>query len=245
MFVLLSPAKKLQEAPTGTNVPHFIKEAEQIANEIRPLSKQKLQVLLGTSQAITTLNQERFENYSSKNLIEYGTMALHTYAGDVYKFFNPSQFDQSHINYINTHFGIISGLYGILKPHDKMLPYRLEMKNKLYVNNLILTQFWRKRLTKYLQDILAPNTPIIMLCSNEYANAISNEGLNLIQVSFKELRDGTLKTIALNAKRARGMMAAYITQRKIQDHLELKNFNEANYQFSRKLSSDNHFVFIK
>jgi cytoplasmic iron level regulating protein YaaA (DUF328/UPF0246 family) len=138
MFILLSPAKKLQAAQKGKTLPHFLKETLNIANQLQTYSTSELNQLLHTSQNITAQNIQRYKSFNQNNLIQDGTAALFTYAGDVYRYFDPAQFDKDAVEYIQSHFAIITGLYGILRPLDKMLPYRLEMKNKLYVEDTLL-----------------------------------------------------------------------------------------------------------
>ncbi|MAH61697.1 MAG: hypothetical protein CMF42_05370 [Legionellales bacterium] len=246
MFVLLSPAKKLQQGPIGTTIPHFLEESLAIADKLKTFSHSELHQLLHTSQKITEQNIQRYQSFSKAQLMHEGSAAIMTYAGDVYRYFNPQQFDASEQEYIQSHFGIITGLYGLLRPFDKMLPYRLEMKNKLLIDNTLLTHYWHQRLAQYLsQERLAPNTPVIMLASNEYSAAIDNQTLNIIQVDFKERRDNTLKTIAVNAKRARGMMAAYIVKTKPQCIQDLHGFDDGGYRFVPDQSTYSHLLFVR
>ena len=246
MFVLLSPAKKLQTARSGQTLPHFTKESLIIAEKLQSYSSSQLHQLLHTSQSITEQNIKRYKAFNKTNLEQHGTAALFTYAGDVYRYFEPSQFDEDTLHYIQSHFAIITGLYGILKPLDKMLPYRLEMKNKLYIDETLLTHYWHQKLSKHIKTLL-PNdsSPVILLCSNEYSAAINTKELNTISVEFKEKRDGALKTIAVNAKRARGMMAAFIAKNRAENIEDLKHFNASGYTFEPSQSSNQRLLFVR
>ena len=127
-----------------------------------------------------------------------------------------------------------------------MLPYRLEMKNRLFVDETLLTSYWHQKLSEHIKTLL-PNdsTPVILLCSNEYSAAINTKELNTISVEFKEKRDGALKTIAVNAKRASGMMAAFIAKNRADNIEDLKHFNESGYIFEPAQSSNQRLLFVR
>lgn len=242
MKVFLSPAKKMVSGKPGIRNPKFINECVEIANTLQQESTQDLARLLEVSSTLAELNTKRYKNFSRDTLINDGEAALFTYAGDVYHHWQPDQFDNKEIDFIDEHFLIISALYGLLKPMDKILPYRLEMKNKFYFNGQHISKYWHDHLGNYMSDI---KEPIVLLCSNEYQKALNLNGHDVTNIKFQEVRNGILKTIALNAKRARGQMAAFITKNQIQKSHDLKGFNAMGYTWSKQHSHDNTLTFIK
>lgn len=242
MKVFLSPAKKMVAGKPGLRNPMFLNECVEIAQTLRSKSSKDLAKLLEISAPLAELNTKRYQDFTKNTLIKDGEAALFTYAGDVYHHWHPDQFNQNDIDFIDDHFLIISALYGLLKPMDKILPYRLEMKNKFYYNDQLISKYWHNRLKDFMSKI---NEPIILLCSNEYQKALNLTGHDVTLIKFQEVRNGAIKTIALNAKRARGQMAAYITKNKIQTVEDLKGFNEMGYQWSKAHSAQNTLTFIK
>jgi cytoplasmic iron level regulating protein YaaA (DUF328/UPF0246 family) len=170
----------------------------------------------------------------------------------VYKYIDVKNFNQEQMLFLQMHIGIISGLYGILRPLDLIQAYRLEMSTKLSITSVCndLYKFWQDKLTEYINAQLMTyhdNKLLINLASKEYLAAINIRKLSypMINIHFKEKRDNTLKVIALNAKKARGMMVNFIVTHNIDDANSLKQFNEQNYRFDKNLSTDNDMVFVR
>ena len=226
----------------GLRNPMFINECVDIANILQQTPSKELAKLLEISPALAELNTKRYQAFSKEALINDGEAALFTYAGDVYHHWQPDQFNEAEINFIDEHFLIISALYGLLKPMDKILPYRLEMKNKLYFKDQLISQYWHNRLHDVMAEI---KEPIVLLCSNEYQKALNLKGHDVTLIKFQEVRNGVLKTIALNAKRARGQMAGFITKHKINSVSDLKDFDEMGYCWSKQHSNSTTLTFIK
>lgn len=173
--------------------------------------------------------------------------AIFAYNGDVYDPIERYSFTTKQIDFMQEHICIASGLYGLLKPLDYIRPYRLEMAIKL--DDMDLSSFWRLNITNYIIQTLADHNSkyLINLASLEYSSVINKEMLKdqIINIHFKENRNGQLKTIALYAKKARGMMANFIIKNLIDEPQELKKFNEGNYQFNLLESSNYDWVFIR
>ncbi|NNK39782.1 MAG: peroxide stress protein YaaA, partial [Winogradskyella sp.] len=142
----------------------------------------------------------------------------------------------------------LSGLYGILKPLDLILPYRLEMGTKMTVGkSKNLYQFWKKKVTTALNDELENNELFLNLASNEYFKAIDTKLLKVpvINVDFKEFKNGNYKTIGFFAKYARGLMARYIIDKQASSLDDIKGFNYEEYRFTEELSTDQNLVFTR
>jgi cytoplasmic iron level regulating protein YaaA (DUF328/UPF0246 family) len=143
---------------------------------------------------------------------------------------------------------ILSGLYGVLKPLDLIMPYRLEMGTKLPVGkNKNLYEFWKKKVTQALNDELEDDELFLNLASNEYFKAIDTKALKVpvIHVDFKELKNDTYKTIGIFAKLARGLMTRYIIENNAKTIEDIKGFDLENYRFHEQLSKENNLVFTR
>ena len=146
--------------------------------------------------------------------------------------------DTKNIDKLQDTVRILSGLYGVLKPLDLIQPYRLEMGTKLSIGkNKNLYEFWKKKVTKALNEELEDNELFLNLASNEYFKAIDSKTLKVpvIEIDFKELKNGDYKTIGIYAKLARGLMARYIIDTNAKTLEDIKGFNLENYRFHEHL----------
>ena len=248
MIILLSPAKSLDFesdfALQDSTIPAFSKQADYLVKNLQKFDSQTLGEIMNISKNLTELNFLRFKNFEKNK----ERQALLAYDGDVYDGIDKKNYRQAEFDYAQQHLRIISGLYGILRPLDLIKPYRLEMacdfKNfDFVIKNLY--QFWGDKITQYLVD-LEPKT-IVNLASQEYFGSIDLKKINMkiIDISFKENKNGILKNIGINAKKARGLMANFAIINKIKNPLQLKNFDSENYCFNTKLSNENNWVFSR
>ena len=249
MLILLSPSKKLDEKSSYPNVPlttpEFLGEAEQLAAIMKKKSEEDIANLMGLSEKLSQLNYERYQKMSFPFTEENARPALYTFKGDVYDKMDVESYTEEDLNFAGDHIRILSGLYGLLKPMDLMQPYRLEMgtslENKKGKN---LYSFWGSDLAvsvnKSGEDI------VVNLASNEYFTAMPKKALvkPVLNINFKHLKNGKLKTIGLMAKRARGLMANYVIKNKITDVEKLKDFNEEGYIFIPESSSESEYTFV-
>lgn len=172
------------------------------------------------------------------------------FKGDVYQGFDAESLEVEDIAYAQDHVRILSGLYGLLRPMDKMQAYRLEMGTKLKTpkgNNLY--DFWKETLTKQVNKHMKSikSDVIINLASVEYFSALDKKGLDaqIHDIAFKEYRGDKLKIISFSAKKARGMMARFMCQHKIEKKEDLKGFDYDRYSFKEELSSEHSYVFVR
>ena len=143
---------------------------------------------------------------------------------------------------------ILSGLYGVLRPLDLMQAYRLEMGTKMPVgDHKNLYGFWKQSVTEMLNNSIADDEVFVNLASNEYFKVIDTKALKVpvIDITFKEFKNDTYKTIAIFSKLARGLMTRYIIDNNAQSVDDLKGFNTNGYGFSEQMSSSNELVFTR
>lgn len=248
MLILLSPAKTLDfktETPVNEHTtPDFAKKADEISKILSKHSIKELAELLDVSTKIAELNHQRYSDWKSAE----ERQAIYAYNGDVYEGLQAYTLDRKSIEFAQKHVRIISGLYGILKPLDLIKPYRLDMGTKLAIGkNSDLYYLWKEVLTEnVLKNLKELNSnTIINLASNEYSNAINlkNKGLNVIQPTFKDNKNGVYKTISFYAKKARGLMARYIIDYKLTNPEHLQGFDSEGYLYQKNLSTDKTLIF--
>ncbi len=255
MLVLLSPAKKQsfdQALPEcELTKPQTLADIQLLIAELKKLPASKLEKLMSISPTLAKLNHQRYKSFNPKQFTPANAMpAVFAFRGDAYQSLNIDDFNKNDLKFLQKHLLILSGLYGYLRPLDLIQAYRLEMKTPLKnPRGDNLYEFWDDRITTALNTAISQhkNQCIINLASTEYFKAIAPKKLNaeLIQVEFKEKKNGQFKTIGIQAKRARGMMTRFIMLNRIDDMTGIQTFNEANYRFNRKLSSEKNLVFTR
>ena len=206
--------------------------------------------LMKISEKLATLNHERYQSFSDDVESPEAKPAALMFDGDTFTGLQANDFAEADWNFAQQHLGILSGLYGLLRPLDLIQPHRLEMGTRLKTDRgTNLYGFWGDEIANLLQDRNATSEDgnLINLASNEYFKSVARPTLemNVITPSFKEMRDGKLKLISFSAKRARGAMARFIIKNHIQDAEELKSFDLDGYRYDSSNSDDNEWLFVR
>ncbi|NDP19723.1 MAG: peroxide stress protein YaaA [Paludibacter sp.] len=255
MLILLSPAKiqnfKPQDFVKSFTLPEYINEAEQLVELLRELSPYELGKLLDINANLTQLNFDRIFNWHLPFTTKNAKQAVMVFDGEVFRGLNPITFSAVDFKYAQAHLRLFSGLYGVLRPLDLIQPYRLEVSSKL--KNPLgknLYDFWKDKVTvSVLSALKSSGKPqlILNLSSSEYFKTLELKSSNIkvIDVEFYEHKVDNLKQIVIYTKKARGLMARYIIQNRIDKVEDLKGFDEAGYWFSPQLSTENKLVFTR
>ena len=258
MFVVVSPAKKMKAQTlksSSLTSPRFPEQTKDLVSVMKKKSVADLQQLMKVSEKIATLNVERFSSFDTSDEAD-GQPAAGLFAGDTYVGLDAATLSKEDLEYAQKHFGILSGLYGLLSPLDAIQPYRLEMGTRLKTEKGgNLYQFWGHQVTDDLAKKMGGTKYLINCASNEYFSVLDaqrlkdDHGISVITPVFKEIdkKNGTgkMKIISFNAKRARGMMARYIIQQRLDSPSAIQEFAESNYTFRPDLSSDQEYVFVR
>lgn len=252
MKLVLSPAKSLDfeaKLPTAkTTEGCFLAEAERLNKLLKKKSAKGLSQLMHISDALGQLNYDRNQEWKLPFTEDNARPALYAFNGDVYRGIDAYTIDTKRLDKVQDTIRIISGLYGLLKPLDLIQPYRLEMGTKMSVGkNKNLYEFWKKKVTKALNDELDDDELFLNLASSEYFKAIDTKVLKVpvITIDFKEFKNGEYKTIGIFAKVARGLMTRYIIDTDANTLEDIKGFNIENYRLSEALSSSTKLVFTR
>ncbi|MBX9731528.1 MAG: peroxide stress protein YaaA [Sphingomonas sp.] len=236
MIAVLSPAKTLDYAsplpPVAPTRPRFDAEASQLATAAAKLGKKRLAALMDISDKLATLNADRFAGFENQP----ERPALFAFAGDVYTGFEAKTLDLPTIEFAQNHIRMLSGLYGLLRPLDAMRPYRLEMGTRWAPRRKSLYAYWDTRIAKALADDVAQEgTGVVLnLASQEYWHAVAGKlpkTVRVIEVDFREPGPDGPRFVSFNAKRARGMMARWLCEHRIDDIEAMKGFDSDGYRF--------------
>lgn len=253
MKIVLSPAKALNfdidQKVTNPTLPAFLDQSQTLINKLQKLSPRQIQELMSISPKLADLNHERFTKWSLPFNRE-AKPALFVFNGEAYRGLDAHSFSEKDVENAQKHLRILSGLYGILKPKDLILPYRLEMGTKLKVTTKKdnLYKFWDTTLTDTLNKELAEDDGILVnLASNEYFKAIQPKKIKgtIINCNFKDAKNGEYKTIFVYAKHTRGLMTRFIIQNEIKEVDHLKAFDLGGYSFNPSLSTETEFTFTR
>ncbi|WP_294035540.1 peroxide stress protein YaaA [uncultured Moraxella sp.] len=254
MYFLISPAKNLDEKTPvplpladSYTTPALIDDATTLMQTLKHCDVLDIQELMGVSAKIAELNVARNQRWAYP-FGDDAKPAVYLFDGDVYTGLDAYALDAQEISYLNTHLGILSGLYGLLKPLDLMLPYRLEMGTKFktpQADNLY--QYWGDTITHLINERIAESGSdvLVNLVSSEYYGAVNPSNINarIITPRFEDEKNGKFKVISFYAKKARGMMVNYAAKHGITDPEALKGFDTDGYYFDSGVSDDDNWVF--
>ena len=252
MKILISPSKTLS---FDSEVNCEFKSESRLINETKVLHKilldytsEDLKNLMSVSDKIADLNYNRFKNWEDPNTSENSRQAVYAFKGDVYSGLDANTIDEDKFDYLQNSLRILSGYYGLLRPFDQILPYRLEMGTKLEnENGNNLYKFWGDKITDVLNEDINEDDIIVNLASDEYFKSINKDKIKskVITPVFKEFKNGTYKVIAIYAKKARGLMSRFLIEKKSTSVDDIKLFNVDGYSFDSALSNNQELVFTR
>ena len=254
MLTLLSPAKKLNFDPASTALeatfPRLTKDTVELAKAAKTQSAADLKRLMHISDNLAELNADRFKAFNLKGQSNIQKPAGLAFDGDVYWGLDADTLSDAELEYAQDHLRILSGLYGVLRPMDAIQAYRLEMGTKLETKRgKSLYDFWDTRIADTLNEDLDghADTTVVNLASNEYFKAVDKGALGqtVIGAKFLNVKDGEARALMYYAKFARGLMARWIVQNKVDRADGLKDFNVEGYKLDKKASTDAELVFSR
>lgn len=254
MLALISPAKRMNSIPPvghQSTDPYFLDQSQILLDVLRTFDSKSLASLMKVSPTIAELNWQRYQAFTFPLPVKDSGPAALLFGGDTYLGLEAATLGKDSLIFAQNHLAILSGLYGLLRPLDRMLPYRLEMGTRLTTGRgKNLYAFWGDVITKEVNARTAgqKSRAVINLASAEYIKAIQPDKLAgpFITPQFKEAdKDGRLRVIGLRAKRARGQMARHMIAHRLKTPEDLKNFDHGGYGFDSSLSSESEWVFVR
>ena len=250
MLLVISPAKTLDySSPQATSftLPDFPTEIKDLVGVLKKKSAPQLAELMHLSVPLAQLNEERYQSFTDTFTQENAKQALMAFKGDVYTMMDVAEYSEADLAFAQQHLRILSGLYGLLKPLDLIQPYRLEMGTRLKTKKGdTLYAYWGSKISMALNEVGKGKT-LVNLASQEYFKAVDQKILSLpvVNIHFKEFKDGKYQVLGLFAKQARGRMSNFVIKNRLTDPEQLKTFQEAGYEFAERLSSATDWVFVR
>jgi cytoplasmic iron level regulating protein YaaA (DUF328/UPF0246 family) len=252
MLIVLSPAKALDFTAAPASIPltapQMAEHTAELAKTTRKLRAVDLKRMMSLSDALAKLNRERFQAFQPDS--EDGLQAAFAFNGDVYTGLKARELDKKSLAWAQNHVRILSGLYGVLRPLDAIQPYRLEMGVRIKTRRgESLYDFWAAQIAQALDAALVGHKDRTIVCcaSQEYFGAVDRTALKapVIATRFLEEKDGEARIVSFYAKRARGLMARYAIDNRIDRAEDLRAFDVDGYRFAAGLSTDDELVFAR
>jgi len=254
MLTIISPAKTLDyESPLATKrftQPELLDKSSQLISVARKLTPAQISSLMSISDKLALLNAERFNDWQPDFSPDNARQAILAFKGDVYTGLQAEDFSEKDFDFAQDHLRMLSGLYGLLRPLDLMMPYRLEMGIRLEnPQGANLYAFWGDLLTEKLNKLLAEqgDKVLINLASDEYFKAVKPAKLDgeIIKPVFLDQKNGNYKVISFYAKKARGLMSRFIIKERLSKVSQLQDFNLEGYEYDPARSAGNELVFTR
>jgi hypothetical protein len=252
MLFLLSPAKSLDYDTPAGDVPHtqpqFVPQASELIDILKQKSPQDIAQLMHLSDTLSGLNVARYQAWTPKFTAKNAKQAVLAFNGDVYGGLDAKTLDTKALAWLQEHVGILSGLYGVLRPLDYMQPYRLEMGTQLAnARGKNLYEFWGSQIAEHLNTCLKKDAaPVIVnLASVEYFKAVDLKALKarVVECVFEDYKSGKYKIVSFHAKRARGLMARFAALHALKKPEQLVGFDAEGYAYDAGVSTPERLVF--
>ncbi len=251
MLLIISPAKTftVEEGLIDYKPLRFENTTRELVSRIKIYSVEDFMTQMKISESLAVINQQRYQTFYDK---PKGKAAIDYYYGEAFKAIDASTLTQEAREYMQEHLGILSGLYGYVRPLDVIQAYRLEMAFKFSrAKEDQLYSIWKKQLTDYVLEVLentSSDKVLINLASEEYSKALDlktiGQNYRVLNIQFKVYKDGKYKAVSMYAKHGRGLMVRYICEHQIEKVDEIKKFDLEGYYFNEALSSEDEWVFI-
>lgn len=245
MRIIISPAKTMSTVPADRELsePVFLKQTRNLMEIIRGMTKQECQKMWNCNGKLAELNYDRFQNM---NLEGEKTPAVFAYDGIQYRRIGATTLGNGELFYLQEHLRILSGFYGVLKPLDGIVPYRLQMAARIDCGSVgSLYDFWGDLLR---QEVMQGEDVILNLASKEYGRCIetgAGDGIKPVTVSFTEVVDGAFIQRSTASKTARGEMVRYLAETGASTLAQVRRFSRSGYEFREDLSDEFHYMFVR
>ncbi len=252
MKIITSPAKLMDITSTvkfpRTTTPKFIKEAELIQSHLKEKTPEFLSEMMEISPKLADENWQRNQDWKPNPTAKHSSPALYAFTGEVYRGLDAQTLSEDAVSYLQKNYRILSGLYGLLKPSDKIMLYRLEMGRKFKIQQYWnLYEFWKDKITKQLNSELKSKEIILNLASAEYIKVLDKKKLKapIINFDFYEMKSGKPKTVVVYTKHARGLMVRFCAENNATTLDDVKAFNLEGYRINEEMSKPQRLVFTR
>jgi len=237
----------VQEFKGVATNPQFIAETEALCSELKKVTVTEWKQKMKITAELALNTQQRFQKWNKKDLSK-GIPAAMLFSGEAFKSLDAKSFSKSNWKQAQSSLRILSGFYGVLKPTDAVLPYRLMVGTPYKTKSgKTLYSYWSENVSKNLENEIAPKGYLLNLASDEYFKLIDTENFNrrILHFKFLQSKGNEMKSIPTFSKQARGSMARFVIESNAKSIADLQKFKEEGYSFNEKLSDENTLVFVR
>ena len=245
MRFILSPAKNMKvdtDSLPPLALPALLPQTQRLLRGLQALSHQQRQALWKCNDALAARNNQQVDTMDLSGQL---TPALLSYVGIQYRYMAPGVFTRAELDYVQRHVRILSGFYGILRPFDGVVPYRLEMGTPFAVEGCKdLYAFWGDKLARFLAD---ETDLVVNLASKEYSKAVEPHlpaSVSVLKCTFGSLQGNRVVEKGTLCKMARGQMVRWAAEHGVDQATRLQDFSDLGYQYDPVRSTENHYVFL-
>lgn len=252
MYAVIAPAKTFDMTPGKRSLPAtqpaLIDQATSLIATLAELDERQFSRLMKASDDVSRSTQEATKALEIPFTKENAVQSALAFAGDVHKALKARSLTTADLKWAQTRIGTMSGLFGLLRPLDLVQPHRLEMSASLQTSRgRGLYAFWGDLIARQIRDHMAKHKDktLLNLASAEYIRAVPRSALRVPVITpvFEEVEGFRSRSIAVHTKKARGWMARYIIENRIETLNELKAFDVGRYRFDHSASRGDKMVF--
>lgn len=245
MKIIFSPSKEMREENIFEN-----KKIEFTGSKF----KDKTNILIGILKEKSLSEIEnimklkgKLLNKTYKDIQDYDKLkfipAISMYYGVSFKELNLEDYSEKSLEYLKNNLLILSALYGVLLAFDLVKKYRLDMTMSIIDKGLY--NFWKKDINDYISNILSKDEVLLNLASGEFSKLIDNKKISMINIDFKEEKDGAYKSVSTYSKKARGQFLNYLIKNQIANLEDIKKIKLDGYSLNNALSDEKNFIFTR
>lgn len=237
MKIIFSPSKEMSFQSPFNEAVNYSDKTKLIISALQKLNKNEIKKIYKISDKVA----DEVANYIDSFDSEESYRAIEMYTGLAFRKFDVASLNTDKRAYLDNHLIILSAFYGPINPEKLVRPYRLDMNTGIKINGLSLKNFWKDE----FNDTFYDGETILNLASDEFSSLIDRKRFKIYDFEFFEKKDGNLKSHSTISKKSRGLMLNYICKNKIENIINLKNFNLEGFKFDEEHSTNSKFIFIK
>ena len=245
MKIIFSPSKEMREENIFENKkieftePKFKDKTNILIGILKEKSLSEIENIMKLKGELLNKTYKDIQDYDKLKFIP----AISMYYGVSFKELNLEDYSEKSLEYLENNLLILSALYGVLLAFDLVKKYRLDMTMSIIDKGLY--NFWKKDINNYISNILSKDEVLLNLASGEFSKLIDNKKISMINIDFKEEKDGAYKSVSTYSKKARGQFLNYLIKNQIANLEDIKKIKLDGYSLNKDLSDEKNLIFTR
>ena len=245
MKIIFSPSKEMREENIFKNKkieftePKFKDKTNILINVLNKKSIDEIENIMKLKGELLNKTYKDIQSYGKLKCLP----AVSMYYGVSFKELELEDYSEKTLKYLKNNLLILSALYGVSLAFDLLKKYRLDMTMSIIDKGLY--NFWKKDINDYISNILSKDEVLLNLASGEFSKLIDNKKISMINIDFKEEKDGAYKSVSTYSKKARGQFLNYLIKNQIANLEDIKKIKLDGYSLNNALSDEKNFIFTR